>query len=84
MAVVVVDAEHEVQLWNDTATDLWGLRGEEVDGRSFLELDIGLPIEHVRDSVRAALSDGGSRARSPWTRSTGADAAFAAWCGCCL
>src|SRR3954470_20437519 len=58
--VVVLDAEQRVQLWNGSATDLWGLRDEEVDGRHFLSLDIGLPVEEVRDPIRTALGDGGA------------------------
>src|SRR5205807_1972423 len=44
-AVVVVDRELHVIAWNHRAEDLWGLRGDEVKGQNFLNLDIGLPIE---------------------------------------
>jgi two-component system CheB/CheR fusion protein len=49
--VVVLDEAFEVLLWNEEAHDLWGLRAEEVEGRSFFELDIGLPVEELRESL---------------------------------
>jgi two-component system, chemotaxis family, CheB/CheR fusion protein len=60
VGVVVLDADHRVQLWNGSSADLWGLRGEEVDGRDFFSLDIGLPVGQARDAVRAAVGDGGT------------------------
>jgi two-component system, chemotaxis family, CheB/CheR fusion protein len=55
VGVVVLDREMDVLLWNERAEDLWGLRSEEVRGRSFLELDIGLPVTELEQSVRALL-----------------------------
>jgi two-component system CheB/CheR fusion protein len=60
-AVVVVDRSQVVTLWNQHATDLWGLRTDEVVGQHLLGLDIGLPLEDVRDALRAALLDGDGR-----------------------
>jgi two-component system, chemotaxis family, CheB/CheR fusion protein len=59
-AVVVVDRELRVLVWNERAEDLWGLRRDEVEGKHFLNLDIGLPVEQLRQPLRAALgrSDG--------------------------
>jgi two-component system, chemotaxis family, CheB/CheR fusion protein len=34
---------------------LWGLREDEVQGQSFLNLDIGLPVEQLRSPVRAVV-----------------------------
>jgi two-component system, chemotaxis family, CheB/CheR fusion protein len=56
VAVVVLDEDQRVQIWNDSAAELWGPRGDEVAGQHFLSLDIGLPLERVRDVVRAGLS----------------------------
>lgn len=39
------------------AHELWGLRSDEVVGRHFLSLDIGLPVERVGGEIRAALND---------------------------
>jgi len=44
-----------VQLWNDSAFDLWGLRADEVENQNFLSLDMGLPVEPLRDAVSAFL-----------------------------
>src|SRR5947209_7333749 len=59
VGVVVVDGDGAVQLWNDSAFELWGLRGDEVDGQPFAALDIGLPMEPVESALGSALGDGG-------------------------
>jgi two-component system, chemotaxis family, CheB/CheR fusion protein len=46
-AVVVVDRQLSVQVWNHRAEDLWGLRADEVHEQSLLTLDIGLPIDRL-------------------------------------
>src|SRR5207253_1289561 len=60
--VVVLDNELRIQAWNGAAYDLWGLRGEEVVGQHFLNLDIGLPTEQLRKPIRDALA-GDARGR---------------------
>jgi two-component system, chemotaxis family, CheB/CheR fusion protein len=57
-AVVVVDAQLQIQAWNDQASDLWGLRIDEVLGQHLLNLDIGLPVGKLRDPLRAAVAAG--------------------------
>ena len=54
----MVDRENRVQLWNADAEDLWGLRADEVEGQHLLELDIGLPLEELREPLRLATSPG--------------------------
>jgi len=54
-AVVVVDRAFSILVWNQRAEDMWGLRAEEVRGQLFLNLDIGLPVEHLRNPIRALL-----------------------------
>jgi two-component system CheB/CheR fusion protein len=54
--VVVLDDQLRVQAWNASAEELWGMRAEEVRGRYFLNLDIGLPVEQLRAPMRACLS----------------------------
>jgi two-component system CheB/CheR fusion protein len=56
VGVVVIDSDFQVLLWNEEAEDLWGLREEEVVGRSLLSLDIGLPVGELADPVRALLA----------------------------
>jgi two-component system CheB/CheR fusion protein len=57
--VAVVDQDLLVMVWNRRAEDLWGLRAEEVQGKNFLNLDIGLPVEQLRQRIRACLAGEG-------------------------
>jgi two-component system, chemotaxis family, CheB/CheR fusion protein len=61
VGVVVLDASHHVEIWNGQSTELWGLRAEEVEGKTFSALDIGLPVDKVEGALRLAL---GSEARA--------------------
>ncbi len=56
IGVVVVDRDRRVQLWNANSEDLWGLRADEVEGRSLLSLDIGLPVEELAGPLEEAIS----------------------------
>ena len=56
VAVIVVDPNLQVLAWNHRAEDLWGLRASEVQGRHLMNLDIGLPVEQLRQPVRAVLA----------------------------
>jgi len=53
---VVVNQNLNVLSWNHRAEDLWGLRADEVQGQSLLNLDIGLPVERLRGVIRPCLS----------------------------
>jgi two-component system CheB/CheR fusion protein len=64
VGVVVLDQEQAVQVWNGAATDLWGLRPDEVVGKHFLSLDIGLPVDRLRDVVGDVLAGGDGGAQS--------------------
>ena len=55
--VVVVDHEMLVLAWNAAAQELWGVRGDEAEGRHLLNLDVGLPADVLRPLVRAALDN---------------------------
>jgi two-component system CheB/CheR fusion protein len=59
-AVVVVDRELRVSAWNDAARDLWGLHSSEVQGEHLLNLDIGLPLDKLRQPIRAVLAGDGT------------------------
>ncbi len=61
LGVVVVDSQLAVREWNHRAEDLWGLRAEEVQGHSFLNLDIGLPVGKLREPIRSLLAGGQER-----------------------
>jgi two-component system CheB/CheR fusion protein len=54
--VVVVDRELRVLAWSRRATELWGLRDDEVEGEHLLNLDIGVPVQRLRDPIRQVLS----------------------------
>ncbi|HZD19399.1 MAG TPA: CheR family methyltransferase [Burkholderiales bacterium] len=58
-AAVVVNQNLDVLVWNRRAEDLWGLRADEVQGRSLLNLDIGLPVRELREVVRPCLGGEG-------------------------
>ena len=53
---VVVNHNFDILVWNERATDLWGLRADEVVGRSFLNLDIGMPVAEVRAAARPCIT----------------------------
>jgi len=55
-AVVVVDRDLRVQVWNAGALDMWGVRPEEAQGSSFFTLDIGLPLSELHQPIRDILS----------------------------
>jgi two-component system CheB/CheR fusion protein len=54
-SVIVVDNDLLVRVWNGRSFDMWGARREEVEGRPFLSLDIGFPVEVLRDRLYATL-----------------------------
>jgi two-component system CheB/CheR fusion protein len=61
-AVVVVNRELIVQVWNRQAEDLWGLREDETLGEHFLNLDSGLPTDQLKGVVREVVFEGNPRA----------------------
>ncbi|PWU19624.1 MAG: chemotaxis protein CheR, partial [Candidatus Rokuibacteriota bacterium] len=62
VGAVVVDRNLNILIWNRKSEDLWGLRVDETRGRSILNLEIGLPVAKLADSMRACLN-GSSGAR---------------------
>ncbi len=54
--VVVVNRQFNILSWNDEAENLWGLRVDEVRGQSLFSLDIGLPVDQLRDPIRNSLA----------------------------
>jgi two-component system CheB/CheR fusion protein len=51
-AVVVLDKENRILIWNPRAEDFWGVRADEAVGSRFLELDIGLPLKTIADNLK--------------------------------
>jgi two-component system CheB/CheR fusion protein len=56
--VVVLDRDLRVLVWNHKSEDLWGLRAEEVKDKHFMNLDIGLPVEPLRQPIKTCLAGG--------------------------
>jgi two-component system CheB/CheR fusion protein len=54
--VVVLDRDLLVLVRNHKAEDLWGLRADEVKDRHFLNLDIGLPVQELRQPIWNSLA----------------------------
>ncbi|MEW5857053.1 MAG: PAS domain S-box protein [Cyanobacteriota bacterium] len=54
--IAVLNQELNIQIWNPQAEDLWGLRSNEVQGQHFLNLEIGLPVEQLRQPIQSCLT----------------------------
>lgn len=55
--LVVVDREMRVVAWNRESENMWGLRTEEAVGRTFGELDIGIPVADLKPLIGNAFVD---------------------------
>jgi len=56
LGVAVLDRNGSIEVWNTTAADMWGVREDEVFGRKFEEIDIGLPATPVAKMIASSLS----------------------------
>jgi two-component system CheB/CheR fusion protein len=54
-AVMVVNRQFEIRSWVKEMRELWGLRADEVEGKSLFDLDIGLPVDELRPAIEACL-----------------------------
>jgi two-component system CheB/CheR fusion protein len=54
--VVVLGLDLHVLIWNRGAEDLWGLHSDEVILQKFFSLDIGLPLEPLRQPLQAMIT----------------------------
>jgi two-component system CheB/CheR fusion protein len=54
--MAVIDRDLRVTVWNHRSGELWGIRPDEAPGQHFLNLDIGLPVEELRPSIKAILA----------------------------
>jgi two-component system CheB/CheR fusion protein len=61
--VVVVDSDMTVLAWNSMAEEMWGIRSDEAVGAHLMNLDIGLPVEQLRQPIRAQLGDSDGESR---------------------
>jgi two-component system CheB/CheR fusion protein len=53
--VAVLDSNLHVQLWNQQAEELWGVRASETVGQPLLSLDIGLPVSDLVAPINEAI-----------------------------
>lgn len=60
-AVAVLDGRQHVQIWNDQARELWGLSADETEDQHLLALDIGLPVDQLKQPLRGVLSGESTR-----------------------
>lgn len=57
-AVIVMNKDFKVLVWNERSAEFWGLRQSEVVGEDFFEIDIGLPVKELEDRLRKFLHHG--------------------------
>ncbi|MEQ9622527.1 CheR family methyltransferase [Coleofasciculus chthonoplastes] len=50
--VIIVNREFHIIRWNVYSEEFWGLRSDEVQDKSLLSLDIGLPVDQLREPIR--------------------------------
>ncbi|WP_447977234.1 CheR family methyltransferase [Candidatus Nitrospira bockiana] len=59
--VAVLDEHLTVRVWNPHAEELWGLRADEVTGKPFMQLDIGLPVGQLMEPIRQVTNASSAR-----------------------
>jgi two-component system CheB/CheR fusion protein len=50
--VIIVNRELHIIRWNVYSEEFWGVRSDEVQDKSLLSLDIGLPVDQLREPIR--------------------------------
>jgi two-component system CheB/CheR fusion protein len=63
VGIAVLDRGQRVQVWNQRAEDLWGVRSDEALQQHFMSLDVGLPIDRLTAPLRAVLGGESPRER---------------------
>ena len=57
-AIIVLNSQLLVEEWNLAASELWGLREDDVVGEPFFALEFGLALGTLQEAVRASRSAG--------------------------
>lgn len=52
-SIIVLNQSHQVLVWNEHASHIWGLRQDEVLGRNLFALDIGFPVHELKEPLRS-------------------------------
>jgi two-component system, chemotaxis family, CheB/CheR fusion protein len=55
-AAIVVDRQFNITIWSRRAEELWGVRSDEVQGKSLFSLDIGLAVQELRSPIQMCLT----------------------------
>ncbi len=58
LGAVTVDQELRILTWNRRAEEFWGVPSAEAVGQFLLNLDIGLPVERLKQPLREVLERG--------------------------
>jgi two-component system CheB/CheR fusion protein len=61
LAVAVLDSRQYVQIWNGQARELWGVSADEAADQHLFALEIGLPMNQLKQPLRACLSGASQR-----------------------
>jgi two-component system CheB/CheR fusion protein len=56
LGVAVLDTQFRVRSWNRWNENAWGVRSEEVLGKSLFDLDIGLPVQRLRSELNRVIA----------------------------
>lgn len=62
--VIVVYKDLLVRVWNSWSEEEWGLRTDEVLGKNVFNLDIGLPVDELREPLRRLVAAEGYETRA--------------------
>jgi two-component system CheB/CheR fusion protein len=57
--VAVLDRDLRVDVWNESATELWGVRPDEARRANFFNLDFGLPVAELHQPLRDVIHGSG-------------------------
>jgi two-component system CheB/CheR fusion protein len=57
--VAVLDRDLRIDVWNESATELWGVRRDEARRAHFFNLDFGLPVAELHQSIRDVIHGSG-------------------------
>ena len=57
VAVIVVDRDLGVEAWSDRAEELWGLSADKAVGKHLLGLEIGFPLDELRQPLVRCIAE---------------------------
>ncbi len=55
-AVIVLAEDLSIETWNSLAEETFGLSAAEVEGKNLFSLDVGLPVDELRQAIRDCMS----------------------------